>query len=187
MVIIFFLQMAELKLNQEKRKNATTDRPDKCEVKKEKRYLFARWWNFFNVTNQIEPCYFIRLPLMNLPESNTKSEQDHDDRKLKDKERNLRIDVNVGELQLKLEQLQSPTTSPKPPAFVPYNLYNELLERVILVCLMFDSLKNSKFISFRCFLLQVALLEEKYALLQATIGQLNEKSLLGNASTNNKA
>lgn len=126
----------ELKMNQmERRKIATVDRVEvKAEVKKDR--------NFSRLMTQ-----------GNNADSTSKPDTDNDDSKQKDKSPKAETSPHTD---------HSPTATGQ-PAYVPYALYNKLLERV-------------------------AALEEKQAVLQGTIEQLSEQlvPLLANASINNK-
>lgn len=133
------MQVEELKMNQlERRKIVSADRVDKVEVKKERNYS-----RISAATNVIE--------------TGLKSDVDSEDNKPKERERGQRVDSSG------TEHLTPSPLTPGPLAYVPYHLYNQLLERI-------------------------AVLEEKQTTLQRTVTQLSEQlaPLLANSSSNNK-
>lgn len=115
----------ELKLNQlERRKIVSVDRIDKPEIKKERN---SSW---------------ITTP-MSVAESINKIEVESEENKAKEKSQ--KADT--------IPHLEQSSSTPGTPAYVPYALYNELLERIVA-------------------------LEEKQAVLQQTMGQLQEQLVL---------
>lgn len=115
----------ELKLNQlERRKIVSVDRVDKSEEKKER------------------PCSRV-LTTTNVADCINKLEAESEESKQKDKSQNQKSDSFPH-----LEQIS--TTPGTPPTYVPFALYNQLLERVVA-------------------------LEEKQAMLQQTMGQILEQ------------
>ncbi|XP_043795801.1 SH3 domain-containing kinase-binding protein 1-like isoform X1 [Apis laboriosa] len=115
----------ELKLNQlERRKIVSVDRVDKSEEKKER------------------PCSRV-LTTTNVADCINKLEAESEENKQKDKSQNQKSDSFPH-----LEQIS--TTPGTPPTYVPFALYNQLLERVVA-------------------------LEEKQAMLQQTMGQILEQ------------
>lgn len=121
-----------------------------------------------------------------LLDSTNKPDTDNDDSKQKDKSPKAETSPHAD---------HSPTASGQ-PAYVPYALYNKLLERVsikiihVLLNFHFNTLhvrariRDINLNSFN----KVAVLEEKQVVLQGTIEQLSEQlvPLLANASINNK-
>ncbi|XP_068975906.1 SH3 domain-containing kinase-binding protein 1-like [Bombus flavifrons] len=115
----------ELKLNQlERRKIVSVDRIDKSEEKKER------------------PSSRV-LTTTNVADCINKLEGESEESRLKDKSQNQKCDTSSH-----IEQISS--TPGTPPAYVPFALYNQLLERVVA-------------------------LEEKQAMLQQTMGQILEQ------------
>ncbi|XP_043276808.1 SH3 domain-containing kinase-binding protein 1 [Venturia canescens] len=123
----------------EKRKSNPPDRVDKPEIKKERSF----------------PRSVMSTSASEV--STTKSHLDSDDVWVKDKDKSPRSDTASHTCPV------SPTITPSTPAYVPYRLYSQLLDRV-------------------------ATLEEKQIMLQRTVSKLSEQlvPLLANASTNSK-